>query len=276
MNETKRITVIDASNVRSQYWRDLWAYRDLLFFLSWRDILVRYKQTVIGIAWALLRPLLTMVVFTFVFGRIANLPSDGVPYPLLVFAAMLPWYFFSGAFTEAGNSLLTNSNMISKVYFPRLIVPASTIAVSLVDLAISFAVMLCLMGWYGMWPTARFLALPFLVMFAAAAALGLGLWCAALNVRFRDFRYIVPFVTQIGLYVSPVGFSSAVVPEKWRLLYYLNPMVSVIDGFRWSLLGSNVSFYAPGVAMSVVLVALLLASGVWYFRKTENTFADVI
>lgn len=276
MNHSKRITIIDATTVRSQYWRDLWAYRDLLYFLSWRDILVRYKQTVVGIAWALLRPLLTMVVFTFVFGHIANMPSDGVPYPLLVFAAMLPWYFFASSFTEAGNSLLANSNMISKVYFPRLIMPMSTIAVCLVDLVISFAVMVCLMAWYGVWPKLQILALPFLVLFAAATAFGLGLWFAALNVKFRDFRYIVPFVTQIGLYVSPVGFSSAVVPEKWRLLYYLNPMVAVIDGFRWSLLGADTPLYWPGVLLSIILVITLLLSGVWYFRKTENTFADII
>lgn len=272
----KRITIIDARNARTQYWRDLWAYRDLLYFLSWRDILVRYKQTVIGVTWALVRPLLTMLIFTFIFGRIANLPSNGVPYPLLVFAAMLPWYFFAGAFSEASNSLLANSNMISKVYFPRLFVPASTIAVSLVDLAISFVVMLVLLAWYGVWPSMRMLALPLWIVLASALALGLGLWCAALNVKYRDFRYIVPFVTQIGLYVSPVGFSSTIVPDQWRLVYSLNPMVAVIDGFRWSLLGSSMEIYWPGFVLSLVLVITLLSSGVWYFRRTENTFADEI
>lgn len=276
MEKSKKTVIIDAKSVKSQYWRDIWAYRDLLYFLSWRDILVRYKQTVIGLSWAVIRPLLTMVVFTVIFGRIAQMPSNNLPYPLLVFAAMLPWYFFSSAFAEIGNSLIANSNMISKVYFPRILVPLSTIAVCFLDLLISFVLMLLLMAWYGVWPSARLLTLPVLILIAALAALGPGLWCAALNVRFRDFRYIIPFVTQIGLYISPVGFSSSLVPEQWRLLYYANPMVAVIDGFRWSILGSDASIYWPGTMISLLVVSLLLVSGVWYFRRTENTFADVI
>ncbi|MGN6580963.1 MAG: ABC transporter permease [Bordetella sp.] len=272
----KHTIVISSSNTHSRYFHDLWSYRDLLFFLSWRDILVRYKQTVIGIAWAVVRPLLTMLIFSFVFGRIAKLPSSGTAYPLMVFSAMLPWYFFAGALTDSSNSLLVNSNMISKVYFPRLLIPASTIAVSLVDLGISLVIMLGLMAWYGVWPTFRILTLIPLIVIAITAALGLGLWFAALNVRYRDFRYIVPFITQIGLYVSPVGFSSTVIPEHWRLAYSINPMVSVIDGFRWALLGTNTDLYFPGIILSLAVIFILLASGIWYFRRTENTFADEI
>ena len=273
---TQRTVVIDSNSARSQYWRDLWRYRDLLYFLSWRDILVRYKQTVIGLAWAVIRPFLTMVIFTFVFGKIAKLPSNGVPYPVMVFAAMLPWYYFSAAFTEAGNSLLTNSNMISKVYFPRLIIPASTIAVCLIDLLISFVIMFAMMLWFHVMPTYRLLALPLFIAYATITALGIGLWCSALNVKYRDFRYIIPFVAQIGLYVSPVGFDSSMVPEKWRLIYYINPMVAVIDGFRWSLLGQNFQIYWPGFSLSLVLVIVLLYTGIGFFRRTENTFADII
>ena len=273
---TQRTVVIDSNSARSQYWRDLWRYRDLLYFLSWRDILVRYKQTVIGLAWAVIRPFLTMVIFTFVFGKIAKLPSNGVPYPVMVFAAMLPWYYFSAAFTEAGNSLLTNSNMISKVYFPRLIIPASTIAVCLIDLLISFVIMFAMMLWFHVMPTYRLLALPLFIAYATITALGIGLWCSALNVKYRDFRYIIPFVAQIGLYVSPVGFDSSMVPEKWRLIYYITPMVAVIDGFRWSLLGQNFQIYWPGFSLSLVLVIVLLYTGIGFFRRTENTFADII
>ena len=271
----KRTIVLDAKTAKDRYFNELWLYRDLLYFLSWRDILVRYKQTVIGVAWALVRPLLTMLIFWFVFGRVASLPSHGVPYPLMVFAAMLPWYFFASAFSDSSNSLLANSNMIAKVYFPRLLIPLSTIAVSLVDLLIAFTVMIGLMGWYGVWPSFRMVAIVPFVLLAAGAALGLGLWCAALNVRYRDFRYIVPFVTQIGLYVSPVGFNSSLVPEQWRMLYSLNPMVAIIDGFRWALLDST-SLYLPGLLISVLMIAILLWSGLWYFRRTEKTFADDI
>jgi len=268
--------IIEAGRTERHYWMDLWRYRELFYFLAWRDILVRYKQTVIGIVWALLRPLLTMLIFTFVFGRLAKLPSDGVPYPILVFAAMLPWQFFANALTEASNSMVGNANLISKVYFPRLIIPASSVITSFVDFLISGVILVGLMVWYQFMPGWRILTLPLFIGIAFAAAMGCGLLLTALNVKYRDFRYIVPFIVQFGMYVSPVGFSSSIVPEKWRLLYSLNPMVGVIDGFRWSLLGDGVELFVPGFACSVCVSALLLASGVWYFRRVERSFADVI
>jgi lipopolysaccharide transport system permease protein len=268
--------VIEAGRTERHYWRDLWRYRELFFFLAWRDILVRYKQTVIGLAWALIRPLLTMIVFVFVFGKLAKLPSEGVPYPILVFAALLPWQFFSNAFTEAGNSLISNASMISKVYFPRLVVPTSAVIVSFVDFLISGIILVGLMVWYGFAPDWRIFTLPLFIFIAFAAAMGAGLWIAALNVKYRDFRYIIPFVVQFGLYVSPVGFSSNIVPEKWRLLYSINPMVGVIDGFRWAILGGKTQLYWPGFLLSLSFVLAILVTGIIYFRKTEKTFADVI
>jgi lipopolysaccharide transport system permease protein len=268
--------IIEAGRTESQYWKDLWRYRELFYFLAWRDILVRYKQTVIGIAWALIRPFLTMVVFTIVFGELAKLPSEGVPYPILVFSAMLPWQFFSSALSECSNSLVSNANLISKVYFPRLIVPASAVIVSFVDFLVSGMIMLGLMAWYNFVPSWRILTLPLFILIAFAASMGVGLWLSALNVKYRDFRYVVPFLVQFGLYISPVGFSSSIVPQKWRLLYSLNPMVGVIDGFRWAILGSESNLYWSGFTLSLGLVALLFVSGIWYFRKTERTFADVI
>ncbi len=269
--------VIEAGRAERQYWKDLWKYRELFYFLAWRDILVRYKQTVIGLAWALIRPFLTMVVFTVVFGNLAKLPAPaGIPYPILVFAGMLPWQFFSGAMAECSNSLIANSNLISKVYFPRLIVPTSAVIVSFVDFMISGMILLGLMAWYNFVPDWRILTLPLFILIAFAAAIGVGLWLAALNVEYRDFRYIVPFIVQFGLYISPVGFSSNVVPEQWRLLYSLNPMVSVIDGFRWAILRGSTTIYLPGFALSLGLVVLLFFSGIWYFRRMERTFADVI
>lgn len=271
-----RELIIEAGRTEGQYWKDLWRYRELFYFLSWRDILVRYKQTVIGIAWALIRPFLTMVVFTIVFGNLAKLPSGGAPYPILVFAALLPWQFFASALSECSNSLITNANLISKVYFPRLIVPTSAVIVSFVDFLISGIILLALMAWYNFVPDWRILTLPLFVLIAFAASMGAGLWLAALNVEYRDFRYIVPFIVQIGLYISPVGFSSSIVPPNWRLLYSLNPMVGVIDGFRWAILGGESKIDWLGFTVSVVVVALLLATGIWYFRKMERTFADVI
>ncbi len=268
--------IIEAGRTERQYWQDLWRYRELFYFLSWRDILVRYKQTAIGIAWALLRPLLTMIVFTIVFGQLAKLPSDGAPYPILVFAAMLPWQFFANALTECSNSLITNSNLISKVYFPRLIIPASAVIVSFVDFLVSGMILLGLMAWYNYIPSWRILTLPVFILIAFAAAMGAGLWLAALNVQYRDFRYIVPFIVQFGLYISPVGFSSSIVPPQWRLLYSLNPMVAVIDGFRWAILGGQTQLHGLGFGLSLSLVILLLVTGVLYFRKMERTFADVI
>jgi lipopolysaccharide transport system permease protein len=268
--------VIEAGRAERQYWQDLWRYQELFYFLAWRDILVRYKQTAIGLAWALIRPFLTMVVFTIVFGNLAKLPSQGAPYPILVFAAMLPWQFFANALSECSNSLIANANLVSKVYFPRLIVPVSAVIVSFVDFMVSGMILLGLMAWYNFVPDWRILTLPLFVAIAFAAAIGAGLWLAALNVEYRDFRYIVPFIVQFGLYISPVGFSSSIIPEKWRLLYSLNPMVSVIDGFRWAIIGGESKLYIPGFALSTSLVVLLLVTGIWYFRKMERTFADVI
>ena len=276
MHTDSQTLVIEAGNSERHYWRDLWRYRELFFFLAWRDILVRYKQTVIGIVWALARPLLTMLVFTLVFSKLAKLPSEGVPYPILIFAALLPWQFFSSAFSGAGDSLISNAGMISKVYFPRLIIPASAVIVSFVDFLISLSILIGLMLWYDFAPNLRLLALPLFIILTFAAATGAGLWIAALNVRYRDFRIIVPFVVQFGLYISPVGFSSDIVPEQWRLLYSLNPIVGVIDGFRWAILGGDTQFYWPSSLLSIILVIGILASGIVYFRKAEKTFADVI
>jgi len=268
--------ILEAGRTEKNYWRDLWRYRELFFFLAWRDILVRYKQTVIGIAWSVLRPLLTMIVFTIVFGKIAKLPSGNTPYPILVFSALLPWQFFANAFTEASTSLIGSANMISKIYFPRLIVPTSSVIVSFVDFLFSGAILIALMAWYGYAPSVHIVALPLFIILAFGAAMGAGLWIAALNVKYRDFRYVVPFIVQFGLFISPVGFSSNVVPDRWRLIYALNPLVGVIDGFRWALLSDNATLYWPSVAFSMVIVALLLYTGILYFRATEKTFADVI
>ncbi|MBD2002362.1 MULTISPECIES: ABC transporter permease [Cyanophyceae] len=268
--------IIESGRTESQYWKDLWRYRELLYFLAWRDILVRYKQTAIGIVWAIIPPFLTMIVFTVVFGNLANLPSQGAPYPILVFSAMLPWQFFSNALSNCSNSVISSANLISKVYFPRLLVPASAVVVSFVDFLISGIILLALMAWYNFIPSWRILTLPLFILIAFAAAMGAGLWLAALNVKYRDFRYVVPFIVQFGLYISPVGFSSSIVPPQWRLLYSLNPMVAVIDGFRWAILGETAKIYLPGFILSIGLVILLLASGVRYFRAYERTFADVI
>lgn len=276
MSATQQVLIIESGRSERHYWRDLWRYRELFFFLAWRDILVRYKQTTIGIMWALGRPLITMLVFTLVFSKLAKLPSEGVPYPILVFAALLPWQFFSSGFSGAGDSLIGNAGMISKVYFPRLVIPASAVIVSFVDFLISLVILVGLMIWYGFAPNLRMFALPLFFIIAFAAAMGAGLWIAALNVKYRDFRIIVPFVVQFGLYISPVGFSSTIVPEQWRLLYSLNPMVGVIDGFRWAILGGNTQLYWPGLLLSMFLVLVMLATGIVYFRKTEKTFADVI
>ena len=272
----KSSLVIEAGKTEKQYWQDIWQYRELFYFLAWRDILVRYKQTFIGIAWALIRPFLTMVVFTIVFGNLAKLPSQGVPYPIMVFSAMLPWQFFANSLSECSNSLITNSNLISKIYFPRLIVPTSAVVVSFVDFMISGMILLALMAWYNFVPTWRIMTLPLFILIAFAASMGAGLWLASLNVQYRDFRYVVPFIVQFGLYISPVGFSSSIVPERWRFLYSLNPMVGVIDGFRWAILGNDYNLYLPGFILSLALVFFFLFTGIWYFRKMERTFADVI
>lgn len=268
--------VIEPGRGIGRYWRDLWQYRELFYFLSWRDILVRYKQTAIGVAWGMIRPLLTMVVFTVIFGKLAKFPSEGVPYPILVFTAMLPWQFFANSLSESSNSLIMNATMLTKIYFPRMIIPASAVIVSMVDFLISFAILAVLMLWYRFIPNWRFFTLPFFLMLAFLASFGFGLWLAALNVKYRDFRIIVPFIVQFGLYISPVGFSTSVVPEKWRLLYSVNPMVGVIDGFRWAILGGNARMYWPGFCLSTALTVMVFLFGIWYFRNTEKKFADII
>jgi lipopolysaccharide transport system permease protein len=269
--------LIEADHVERQYWRDLWRYRELFFFFTWRDLLVRYKQTVVGISWSVLRPVLTMLVLTVVFGHLAQMrKAVGVPYPLLVLCGMLPWQFFSMAMFDCGESLVMNSSMVSKIYFPRLVMTASKIMTSLVDFLISVAFLAVLLIWYHFVPTLHVLLLPFFMLLMVGVSLGVGLWVAALMVEYRDFRFIVPFFVQFGLYLSPVGYQSNVVDAKYRLFYSLNPMVGIIDGFRWSVLGTPGGIYLPGVVISVVDVILLLVSGIWYFRKTERTFADVI
>jgi lipopolysaccharide transport system permease protein len=268
--------VLEPNRTASDFLKELVRYRELFYFLAWRDILVRYKQTAIGVAWSVVRPFLTMAVFSVVFGRLARLPSEGVPYPILVFSAMLPWQYFSNAMQESSNSLITESRLISKVYFPRLIVPTSSVIVSAVDFLISLVLLGLLMMWYGFSPSLNMALMPFFFGLATVAALGVGYWLSALNVKYRDFRYIVPFLVQFGLYVSPVGFSSSVVPHRWRLVYSLNPMVGVIDGFRWCVQGPCSPMYLPGLAMSVLVSAFLFWSGVKFFRRTERFFADFV
>jgi lipopolysaccharide transport system permease protein len=268
--------VIEAGRGERNYWGDLWSYRELLYFLAWRDLLVRYKQTVIGVAWSVLRPVLTVGILSIVFGALAKLPSEGAPYPILVFAGALPWLFFANTLNDVGASLLSNAGMISKVYFPRLLMPAGSVVVNLADFLVGAAALALLMLWYGFAPDARIVALPLFLLLVICAALGLGLLVAALNVRYRDFRHVLPFVVQFGLFISPVGYAASLIPEKWRLLYYLNPMAGAIDGFRWSLLGGQVQPYWPGVAASGAVALVLLVCGLAYFRRTERTFADVI
>ncbi len=268
--------IIEAGRTEKNYWADLWRYRELFLILAWRDVSVRYKQTIIGAAWAVARPFLTMVVFTVIFGRIAALPSDGAPYALMVFTAMLPWSLFSTALGEASNSLIGNERLISKVYFPRLIIPTATVVTAFVDFLISFVILLGLMVYYRFVPSWNILFLPLFILMALLASLGPGLWITALNVKYRDFRYVIPFLVQFGLYISPVGFSSSIIPEKWRLLYSLNPIVGVIDGFRWSILGSKSSIYWPSFASSIAVISGFLCFGIRKFRKMEKTFADLI
>ena len=272
---------LEAGRTEKHYWLDLWRYRELFAILAWRDVAVRYKQTVAGAAWALIQPFLTMVIMTVIFGRVAGLPTEGAaPYAIMVFAGMLPWQFFASSLSSSSQSLVGNANLISKVYFPRMIVPVSAVVVACVDFLVSFVILAGLMVWYQFLPNLRMLLLPGFVLLAFLAALGPGLILTALNVRYRDFRFVIPFVVQFGLYVSPVGFSTQVVQERFGetglLLYSLNPMVGVIDGFRWAILGGESTVYLPGLLVSLVTVAILLITGIWYFRKTERTFADVI
>lgn len=272
-----RIIILAPGRGERNYWRDLWAYRELFAILAWRDVSVRYKQTVFGVAWAVVRPALTVVVFTIIFGHLAKLPTDGAaPYPVMVFAGMLPWFLFSSVLSDASASLIGNSNLISKVYFPRLVIPAATALVAFVDFLINFVMLAVLMAWTGFWPSWQIVFLPAFILLALLASLGPALWITALNVKYRDFRYVIPFLVQFGLYVSPVGFSSAVVPEQWRFWYSLNPVVGVIDGFRWCILGGDSPLYLPGFCASLAIVAFFLWFGIRYFRATERTFADVV
>jgi lipopolysaccharide transport system permease protein len=268
--------VIEPNKTEVTYWKDIWRYKDLFYILAWRDIKVRYKQTVLGIAWSVIRPLLTMIIFTIVFSKIAELPSEGdAPYPILVYVAMLPWQFFANALSETSNSLIANSNLISKVYFPRIIIPTSTIVTSLVDFGISFGLLFVIMACYQYLPSWQIIFLPLFLILACITALSFGLYLSAVNVKYRDFRYIIPFITQFGLYISPVGFSSSTVPEEWKILYALNPMVGIIDGFRWCIIG-NMPFPAMAVGFSILVSSIVLFIGIKYFRKVEKSFADVI
>lgn len=269
--------ILEAGRADRQYWSDLWRYRELFFILAWRDVSVRYKQTVIGVAWAFVRPFMTMIVFTVVFGRLAKLPTEGdAPYAILVFAGLLPWTLATSILTDASNSVLTNSQLVSKVYFPRIIIPLSTVMVALVDFVVSLIILAGVMAWYGMVPDWHILLLPVFVVMALLVALGPALWAAATIVKYRDFRFVIPFVVQIGLYVSPVGFSARVVPPEWQILYSMNPMVGVIDGFRWAILGGDSPLHLPGFAVSIIVAAGMLWLGIHTFRRTERGFADLI
>lgn len=269
--------ILEPGRTEKNYWSDLWRYRELVQVLALRDVSVRYKQTVIGVAWAVVRPFLTMVLFTIVFNRLAKLPSEGsAPYPVMVFAGMLPWFLFSTILGEASNSLVSNVNLVTKVYFPRIIIPTSSAIAALIDFGINFSILASIMAWYGYAPNWQIVFLPAFVFLAVLASLGPALFITALNVKYRDFRYIIPFIVQFGLYLSPVGFSSAVVPQEWRFWYSLNPLVGVIDGFRWCLLGGASQLHLPSFFLSFCIVALLLSLGVAYFRRTEKSFADLI
>lgn len=271
---------IEPGRTEKNYWKDLWRYRELFYILSWRDLKVRYKQTIIGVLWSVLRPLLTMMIFTFVFGQIAKFPSEGVKYPVLVFAGLLPWQFFASGLTEASNSLIGNERLISKVYFPRMIIPAASVITSLVDFLISLGLMFILLIWFGVVPSVYLVFLPLFILMAFFASFGVGIWLTALNVKYRDFKHVVPFLVQLGLYISPVGFTSAIaanmIPEKFRLLYYLNPMAGVIDGFRWCFFGERVVMNWNGMYLSLAVTLFFLLIGIRTFRKMEKNFADLI
>jgi lipopolysaccharide transport system permease protein len=275
MSNKMQELVIEAGASEKNYWKDIWNFRELFYILSWRDIKVRYKQTVIGAAWSIIRPVLTTIIFTVIFSRVAKLTSPGeAPYALMVFAGMLPWQFFANALSEASNSLISNTNLITKVYFPRMIVPASSVITSLVDLGISFIILIVIFFVYRFIPPVKILFIPIFIIIAFIAAFGVGLYITALNVKYRDFRYIIPFIIQFGLYITPVGFSSTMVPQKWKLLFSINPMVGVIDGFRWCILGEPLDI--PSLLVSVTVALLSLWIGIRYFRRTEKSFADNI
>jgi lipopolysaccharide transport system permease protein len=283
LNETEQlgempVLTIEAGRSEKHYWADLWRYRELFYFLAWRDLLVRYKQTVVGVAWSLIRPILGVVMLTVIFGRVGKMDSGAVPKVLMIACGMLPWQFFSTALSESGNSLVANSNLISKIYFPRLIVPGSSVVTSFVDFLISAAFTVVLLAWYHFLPPVNIVFLPLFVLLAFGASLGAGIWIAALMVEYRDFRVIVPFVVQFGVLATPVGYTTTYISrgDYWRMVYSLNPMVGVIDGFRWAILGGEHKIFWPGLLLSILVTAVLLLSGIWYFRRTEKSFADVI
>ena len=272
----KKFDIVIEPNSLKGYWRDLFHYREVLYILAYRDIIVRYKQTIFGLLWTVIRPLMSVIAFTIVFGMIAKLPSESMPYPVLVISGLLPWYFFSITLGEMSNSIVANQSMVSKIFFPRLLLPLSTLMVGLIDLAVSFVILLCLMVYFGMTFSVTLLAIPLFVLLAAVACTGLGLILASLNVQFRDVRVIIPFLLQIGMYISPVGFSSEIVPEQWRFIFALNPMVGVIDGFRWAVSGGATAIYWTGLWISVGISFTAFIIGLLVFRKTERTFADVV
>lgn len=267
--------VLEAGRASRHYWADLWRFRELLGFLAWRDIKVRYKQTTLGVLWALIQPAVTLAVFTFIFGKLAAMPSGRAPYPLLVLCGLLPWQLFAAAFSNASGSLVANTHLISKVYFPRLIVPLSSVAVALIDFAVVLVLLVLMCLWWQFLPDWRLLFVPLFILLTLVTAIGTGLWLTALTVKYRDFRFVVPFLLQVGLFLSPVGFSSTNLPN-WRFVYSLNPMVGAIDGFRWCLLRGEPTLDPVNLGTSVGMALLLLASGLWYFRRTERTFADII
>jgi len=258
------------------YWRDLWAKRELIYFLAWRDVIVKYKQTIVGILWVLIRPVFTLMVFTLVFGKIAALPSSNVPYALLVFSGLMPWLFFAASVSEVSNSVQTNAALVGKIYFPRLIITIAVLLVCFVDYAVSCLLIVGVALWTGVPPDWRILYLPLLTLWVAALGYGVGLCGAALNVRYRDFRHLIPFALQLGVYVSPVAYSAHLVPEKWRWLYSLNPMTGIIDGFRWAILGQRFDVYVPGMVFSIAATVVILALGLYWFRRVERQFVDFL
>jgi len=276
INHTEKKIVIKASdNLFKLNIAEVWEYRELLFMFVWRDITVRYKQSLIGIGWAVIQPVMTMVIFSIIFGYLAKLPSDGIPYPVYTFCALLPWNYFARSLTDSSDSLVSSSNLITKVYFPRLILPLSKVLAGFVDFAIAFVILFVLMVWYQITPSYGIFLLPVFILIAMLTAFGIGLWLTALNVKYRDIRFVVPFMTQLWMYTSPVAYSTSLIPEKWQWLYGLNPMVGVIEGFRWALL----SKHAPDTLMMTVssgIVLIILVGGIYYFRKTEQTFSDII
>ncbi len=276
MSEILSIIHIKPKQTAGDYWAEIYQFRGLMYYLAWRDIILRYKQTVMGVLWSLIRPFFTMVVFTIIFSKVAKLPSGDLPYPVLVMSGLIAWQLFATALSGVGESLVANANLLSKVYFPRIIAPLSSLVIALADFAIALVLMIAILLFYGVYPGWQILFLPLFIILALLPALGIGLFLATLNVKYRDFRFIIPFMIQLGFFISPVGFDSAIVPEQWRLLYSLNPMVGVIEGFRWSLTGGNFDIYWPGFAFSVGLSLLSILIGYNFFRRRENNFADII